>query len=362
MRNLLLIFSTVGILLFTTFCQNSEQEQIRDMVDSTGFATSEIQMDSINSRIDRLQGHLLDSLEAENKIRPWKTVICPHDDYSYVGYLYPAALRDIRTNTIILIGVAHKASKYNLQDKIVFGAFDYWQSPYGKAEVTPLREKILEHLPENTYTVHENMQSIEHSLEPIIPFLQENNPSLKILPVLVPYMSFDDLQIHAEAFSNALQHAAEGKKLKWGKDYTIVISSDAVHYGDEDWGGKNFARYGSDSAGYQKAMKHEKDIINTYLTGNLTKEKIRGFYHSTVKKENYKEYKWTWCGRYSIPFGLLLSEDLAKAQELNSVSGHLIDYSTSISDKPLPVKDIGMGHTAPAQIRHWVGYAAVGYE
>jgi len=362
MRNLILISLILGILLLTTFCQNVEKDKIRYMVDSTGFAVTDNQMDSINSRINRFQGHMLDSLEAYNRIRPWKTLICPHDDYSYVGYLYPAALREIKTNTVILIGVAHKASKFGLQDKIVFGEYDYWQSPYGRAEVSPLRDKILEYLPEKTYTLHNEMQTIEHSLEPIIPFLQKNNPSLKILPVLVPCMSFEDLQTYAQEFSKALQQVTKDEQFKWGKDYTIVISSDAVHYGDEGWGGKNFARYGADSAGYQQAVQHEKDIIDSYLTGNLTTEKVKGFYHSTVKKENYKEYKWTWCGRYSIPFGLLLTEHLAEEHENEKATGYFIDYSTSISDKPLPVKDIGMGHTAPAHIRHWVGYAAIGYE
>jgi hypothetical protein len=103
-------------------------------------------------------------------------------------------------------------------------------------------------------------------------------------------------------------------------------------------------------------------FLFTTFCQNSEQEKIRGFYHSKVKRDNYKEYKWTWCGRYSIPFGLLLSEDLAKAQELNSVSGRFIDYSTRISDKPLPVEDIGMEHTAPANIRRWIGYAVVGYE
>jgi hypothetical protein len=58
----------------------------------------------------------------------------------------------------------------------------------------------------------------------------------------------------------------------------------------------------------------------------------------------------------------LLSENIAKRQEQGKVTGHFIDYSTSITDKPLPVRDISMGHTAPAHISHWVGYAAVGYD
>lgn len=44
-----------------------------------------------------------------------------------------------------------------------------------------------------------------------------------------------------------------GKGLEWGRDFCIVISTDAVHYGDKEWGGKNYAPYGTDSAGYAKA-------------------------------------------------------------------------------------------------------------
>ena len=205
------------------------------------------------------------------------------------------------------------------------------------------------------------MMKIEHSLEPIVPFIQKNNPKVQILPLLVPYMSFNQMKHHARDFSKALHRIMKQNNLKWGKDITIVISSDAVHYGDKDWGGKNFAKYGADSTGYFKALKHEKELINSYLTGAVTLDKVKGFFYSTVKKNNYKEYQWTWCGRYSIPFGLLTSKYLSEFNNAESLSGTLIDYSTSIANKPIPVQDIEMGHTAPANIRHWVGYAAVGY-
>jgi MEMO1 family protein len=38
-----------------------------------------------------------------------------------------------------------------------------------------------------------------------------------------------------------------------------------------------------------------------------------------------------------------------------------LGYETSISHKELPVNDLRMGKTAIATLKHWVGYAAVGY-
>ncbi len=361
MRHLIKLFISVIFIVLLSDCQKKEKTTTRKMVDSTGFATESYQMDSINKRIARCQFPLLDSLKKQDKINSWKTVITPHDDYSYVGYLYPAALSKINTKHVILIGVAHKARQFSLENKIVFGHFDSWLAPYGEVKVSKFQERLISYLHPETYIIHQDMMKTEHSLEAIIPFIQQNNPSVQILPVLVPYMSFDQLTKNALDFSKTLHKIMEQYKLEWGKDISIVISSDAVHYGDKDWGGKNFAKFGADSSGYKKALQHEKELIDSYLTGNIKQEKIKGFYYSTVKKENYKKYKWTWCGRYSIPFGLLTSMYLTEYSEGDSLTGVFIDYSTSIANKPIPVKDILMGHTAPANIRHWVGYTAVGY-
>jgi hypothetical protein len=47
----------------------------------------------------------------------WKAAISPHD-YKYAGRLYES-LKGINANTIILIGVAHRARNFTLQDKII---------------------------------------------------------------------------------------------------------------------------------------------------------------------------------------------------------------------------------------------------
>jgi hypothetical protein len=48
-------------------------------------------------------------------------------------------------------------------------------------------------------------------------------------------------------------------------------------------------------------------------------------------------------------------------QEKSAVplSGMNLDYCTSIDHLPEQVDDIGMGVTAKANLRHWVGYATV---
>jgi hypothetical protein len=97
------------------------------------------------------------------------------------------------------------------------------------------------------------------------------------------------------------------------------------------------------------------------LVGELTPEKIRAFSSCTVSENDYREYKWSWCGRYAVPLGLLTAYDISVKAEA-PLKGLAVGYSTSIANQPVPVADIGMGVTAPAKLTHWVGYAAVGYE
>jgi hypothetical protein len=102
----------------------------------------------------------------------------------------------------------------------------------------------------------------------------------------------------------------------------------------------------------------ENEILNNCLRGDVTPEKIRLFSTYTLKSDNYKEYKWTWCGRYSVPVALYAAYYLNDSQPLN---GEIVDYSTSITRHHIPIDDIRMGRTAIATPCHWVGYAAVGY-
>jgi MEMO1 family protein len=358
MKKLLLVFFSIP--LFT-----SAQMKLRGLADTVGFAHTRDQMTAILNRISDQSEKKLTAIWNDKQIKPstsWRTAICPHDDYTYAGYMYPLVLRNVRTKTVFLIGVGHKAKKFELADKIVFDDFDHWRGPYGNIPVSQLRSKLLAKLPAQFYVTHHEMHEVEHSIEAMIPFLQHFNKELEIVPIIVPYMNYKRMDEISQALATAIKTVCAESKMEWGKDYSIVISTDAVHYGDEGWGDKNFAFYGADTAGCKKAVAHEKEIINTCLKGPLSPKKIEEFTKYTVSKDDYKEYKWTWCGRYSVPFGLLTSYYLSKELGCTELSGVDLDYCTSIDHPVIKVNDLKMGVTAPATIRHWVGYASVGYK
>lgn len=366
--NYLFRFSLPLIIAFISSCsqpkttnkQESSEILVRHAVDSIGFAIHDWQMDSIVMRIKNLQADSLNEFYNPGK-QPWKVCIVPHDDYSYVGYQYLNILAGVKAKTIIMFGVAHKARIFSLEDKLIFDRFDYWQGPYGKIRVSDLRDKIMDKLDESLYQVHDSMQIVEHSLEAQLPFLQYFNPEVEIVPILVPYMSYNKMKEIAEPLANTIYSLFEEYQLELGMDVAIVISTDAVHYGDESWGGKNYAPFGTDEKGTLEAVNLEHEIIRNCFIGELSLTGIRKFTEYTVQKKDHREYKWTWCGRYSVPFGLMTSHSLTKLTGEAPLQGKLIGYSNSIDHTLIKVGDLGMGTTAPAYNRHWVGYASIGY-
>ncbi len=351
------------ILSFFSSCGNFSKHKTmtRGLVDTIGYAHTASQMDSVMVRIERIQK---DEYNGHMKFKddgPAKAVLCPHDDYAYVGELYPSTLQNIKAGTVIIFGVAHKANKLHLENQIIFDSYDYWNGPYGKIKVSGLREKIIKELPKGIYQINDSMQAMEHSVEGILPFLQYFNHNVQIVSILVSPMSYNRMVEISMVLSKAINEATKEENLEWGKGFAFVISSDAVHYGDEDWGGKNFAYYGTACTSYPDTKEHEFEIIHS-IAGIITSDKIKKFTQFTVDDYDYKKYKWTWCGRYSVPLGLLTVNYLKQIRQGSGLRGRVIGYTSSLTNMPLPLKDIGMGVTAPAYDHHWVGYAAIRYD
>jgi AmmeMemoRadiSam system protein B len=326
---------------------------LRSLADPVGFAHTADQMQTLMQRIDTPN---------TTGDTTWRVAISPHDDYTYVGDLYPALLSNIRARTVILFGVAHKARTLGLENELIFDSFTHWRGPFGNVKVSPIREEIIAALPEGSYQINDEMQAIEHSVEAIVPFLQYYNRDVEIVSILVPAMPYSRMEEVAAPLAEAIGRAATQRGWNWGEEYAIVISTDAVHYGDEEWGGRNFADFGTDESGYREAVAYEQTIITECLTGSVTPAKIERFTKYTVRDDDFREYKWTWCGRYSVPCGLLTAYRLQHFLDAAPLHGSLVGYGTSIDGRAhIPVDDIGMGVTAPATMRHWVGYASVGY-
>ena len=337
----------------------------RGLADTVGFAHLDRQIDVLMQRIDRQDATTLARALRDKGISAadhWRMAIAPHDDYAYVGYLYPLVLANIKAVTVIVFGVAHKARQLDLEDQLIFDSFTHWRGPYRDIAVSPLRERIMSKLPEGSYRVSDEMHSIEHSVEAKLPFLQYYNRGVQFVPILVPFMSYARMNELALPLAHAIAAIMNDERLEWGKDIALLSSTDAVHYGDEGWNGRDFAFYGADAEGYEKALVHERRIMRDCFEGELQPERIEQFTRYTLDDHDHREYKWTWCGRYSVPFGLLVAWRLQQLRRARPLTGTILGYATSVDNARVKVDDLeGMGVTAPATLHHWVGYASIGY-
>ena len=360
MKKIVLLFLITSVAINI----NAQHLKIRNQKDTVGFASKAWQMDSVINRLMKRYGKYYDSLYKKQNVNGNEVLrfaICPHDDYAYAGFLYNELFPHIKANIVIILGVAHKAKKFGIEKKIVFDTFEQWNAA-GSIKISPLREQIMNNLPQSDYIVHDSLQIEEHSVEAFVPFLQHYiGNRVEVISILVPYMPFSTMFNISLELAESILKVMKNNSLKWGKDVALLVSTDAVHYGDEDWGGKNFAPYGCDTAGYKAAAEHEQQIIKDCLV-NPDTSGAKKFFDYTVQSSNWHDYKWTWCGRYSVPFGILTAYQLQQLSGETPLKLILSDYSTSIAHKPLKVEDLNMGTTAIATIHHWVGYALAGFK
>ncbi len=344
--------------------QDTSAIRRRGLADTVGFAHLERQIEAVMQRIADQDGPKLERALQENGVGAgecWRMAIAPHDDYAYAGYMYPLVLRNITAPVVVIFGVAHKG-QLGLEDQLIFDSFTHWRGPYGDIAVSALRDRIKGKLSRGSWRVSDEMHSIEHSIEAKLPFLQHYNRAVELVPILVPSMSFARMNELALQLAQAIASLMQDERREWGTGIALVSSTDAVHYGDEGWGGRNFARYGVGAEGYAKALAHEQRIMNDCFRGELRPDRIERFTRYTLADHDHREYKWTWCGRYSVPFGLLTSWHLQQSLRAPPLGGTILGYTTSLDDQRISVDDLdGMGVTAPATLRHWVGYASVGF-
>jgi len=360
-----ILFSVLLMLFFVlsscTKKGSGQKSDMRGLADTVGFALNPEQIEAVVAKSVDLER---DSLNAEKKLftEPWIGGICPHDDHVYAGRVYVHLLQNVKAKRIILFGVGHKAWRWGVKDKMIFDDFKLWRGPYKPVHVmTKFRKQIISALDTSFYLVSNKFQTEEHSIEGIVPFLQYYNKDVEILPIIIPYMQWSRMDSLAGALSAIVSKLIIEKGWQPGKDIAFIISNDCVHYGDEGWGGKNFASFGCDEKGFKNAVKREYGIINSYLAGEIEQPRLEKFLYTMVEKDLFT-YKIPWCGRFSVPFGLDFMYHIAKDMKHAPLKGTLLRYGTSYN---LGRMDIGMdkpGVTAPRSLHHWVGYAAIGYK
>ncbi len=326
----------------------------RGQVDAIGFASTKAQMDAVFKAAGappppELCGSAPPEGEANAAVAG---VICPHDDYVYAGRVYRVVTPLVTAPLVIVVGVFHHYRQFDCRGLLVFEDYSTWRSPDGPISVSPLRNVLLEKLPSADYIVSDAMHDSEHSVEAIAYWIKHQNPKVEILPFLVPEMSPERMAESASALAKAVAEVTGEKKMQLGKDYQVVISADAVHYG-ADFDYTPFGEGGVEA--YQRAVSQDLAIIEGPLKGTLKPETVFAIMNDPKHPDKRRVM---WCGRFSVPFGLAFLKRLAEQSDLR-LEARPAAYATSIGWPELKVGPDGPRRTAPSNLYHFVGYPGV---
>jgi AmmeMemoRadiSam system protein B len=325
--------------------------ELRGQLDGVGFATTAAQMRKV---FDLSASPPASERLGEAPPPGLAGAICPHDDYLYAGRVYRGVLPLVTAKTVVVVGVFHRFRRFDAKDVLVFDTYRAWRAPDGEVPVSVLREEILGRLPKGDTVADPAMHDSEHSVEALVYWLKHRRKDVEIVPVIVPSMGWERLSELGERLGAAIAAAAKARGLVLGRDLAVVVSADAVHYGS-DFRHVPFGDGGIDA--YARATARDVSMLKA-LGGPLEAAKARAFHSTCVNPDSPADYRVTWCGRFSIPLGLValsrLGRDLGVPLEARPLA-----YATSVGVPELPIRGDGLGETAPANLYHFVGYPSL---
>ncbi|MCP5046166.1 MAG: AmmeMemoRadiSam system protein B [bacterium] len=325
------------------YCWDSRQlERFMDYLESTASTASTASTDSAD----------LPTLVAG---------ISPHDDYLYAGRIYYPLYKKITAPEVVVFGVTHGTVRKKLGDphnKVIFETYSHWKGPYKDIEVSGLREYLKKNLPAEMVMVSNEAHRLEHSIEGMLPFLQHVSRDVKITPIMITGMPFEKMDALSKKLASTLAVYIKEKGLKLGKDIFFLVSADANHYGPDF----DNTVFGEGVKAHEKGTKLDKDITGTLLSGPVVSSNIKRLTR-LLWGNDFKGYGDTlWCGKYSVPFGLLTVNHLVKKLfSKKQLTGNVLLYSDTYSEGVVPLKKPGFGITAPFSLKHWVGFFSAGY-
>jgi len=337
---------SIGVILVSSALGffTARSQEVRPIRDDVGYCWN------LDAMV-QLVGYL-ESIEKEPKAEGLVAGISPHDDYLYAARMYYPLFRSLKTKEAVIFGVTHGTVRKEIGDPqniIMLDEYTAWKGPLGEIQVSTLREFIKERLDTSFYRVNNKAHALEHSIEGLLPFLQYFNPDVRITPIMVTAMPFERMEEISKNLSDIISEYIKTNNLVPGKDIIFLISSDANHYGKDF----NNIPFGEDAGAHQKGRGEDMRIADSYLAEKVTPEKVRGL---TEELKNV-----VWCGKFSIPMGILTAEKTIEKRLNKSLHGNILRYSDTYTESVLPLKQTGMGTTAPYSLKHWVGFFSAAY-
>jgi len=325
-------------------------QNIRPIRDNVGFCWN---ADEMNHFVDFLseQSDFKKAYSSKNLV----AAISVHDDYLYAGKIYYPLYKLIKAKEVVIFGVTHGSVRKemgNLSNVLIFDEFDKWRGPYKDVSISPLREMIKSKLPKDYFIVSNKAQSIEHSIEALIPWLQCYNRDVKITPIMVTQMPFEKMDSMSVHLSKIITDYIRKNKLELGKDIFFLISNDADHYG-EDFSN---APYGMDAKAHKIATENDQRVLHTFLDGMISRSSIENLTKEIWPGDDKNKVVPLWCGRYPIVFGLLTVTKIVNDLNAGMLHAKLLKYSDTFTEKVLPMKNTSMGLTAVFSYKHWCGW------
>ncbi len=342
---MILIFSQIAL-------SQPAQPTIRPIRDDIGFCWDAKQM-------QRLVDYLAKNETLKPLPAPPFAAISPHDDYLYAGAVYYPLFASIRTKEAVIIGLTHGSVRREIGDPqniLILDEFDLWHGLAKPIAPSPLREIIKTKIDEKDFLINNKAHQLEHSIEALLPWLQYFNPNITITPIMVTAMTLPRMQFLAKTLSEIIGSYMQERNLQPATDVLILISSDANHYGADF----DNTPYGENIHAHEKGTAEDRRLAQAYLTGLITEEKIAALTKEIWDKDQ-KPANVRWCGRYSIPFGVLLAHYIHLKWNARPLTGHLLRYSDTFSNGVIPLRKTDMGITAPFSLKHWVGFFSAVY-
>lgn len=337
------LLALLSVVLFLPLI--TEGQNTRPVRDDVGFCWDRSQM-------ARLIGYL-DSMETLPTGKDLVVAgISPHDDYLFAARVYYPLYRTLRPREAVIFGVTHGTVRRAIGDprnKIILDDYDSWSGLSGTVAISPLREFLRARMDTSQLIVSGKAHALEHSIEALVPFLQFANSDIRITPIMVTPMETDAMERISAVVSTLIAEYMKDRRLVPGRDLVFLISSDANHYGADF----NNVPWGDDAAAHRHGTAVDRGIGQELLAGKITREKIRALADTLQTL--------VWCGKYSVPFGLLAAANTMERYDGSSLSGVVLRYSDSYTEGVLPLRETGMGTTAPFSLKHWVGYLSAAY-